>query len=166
MPKERKLKVLPKLFTRRWTDVVFPEIRLAGKWLQDLGFTCGGFVTIAQEENTLIIKMLPEVQVQPVTKEKKCKVVSLLPPEIESVPGDQLFTVWAAEDYNAYVAKVKETKKKKKERSELAKVVQLNTDNPPEPKIADQVADTEAPVIPLHPGADQAADGCNFDTRA
>jgi toxic protein SymE len=162
MSKERKLKVLPKHYKRQWKDVVFPEIRLAGKWLQDVGFTCGSFVSIAQEENTLIITMLPAVQVQAVAKVKKCKVVSLLPPEIESVPGDQLFTVWAAEDYNAYVATVKEKKKKRKP----AKVVPLNIDQQPAPETASQVADTQAPVIPLHSEANQAADGCNFDTIA
>lgn len=158
--KERKIKILPKHFSRRWKDAIFPEIRLAGKWLQDMGFTCGRFVTISQDEETIIIKMLPAVEVQPAREEKKRKQESFLPPELEHVPGNQLFRVWAAEDYNAYVAKVKEAKKKKKARKEVAKVVPLEGDHQALP--INRVADSETPIVPLHP----AADGCNFDTIA
>jgi toxic protein SymE len=36
---------------------VFPEIRLKGKWLQDLGFACGKMVSIQLQENQLIITL-------------------------------------------------------------------------------------------------------------
>jgi toxic protein SymE len=38
-----------------WVPVVFPEIRLCGKWLQDMGFSCGDMVTVQLKENQLII---------------------------------------------------------------------------------------------------------------
>lgn len=62
---ERKIKIQPKYFPRAWKDVIFPEIRLAGKWLQDAGFSCGQFVTITQQGNSITITAVPQVQVQP-----------------------------------------------------------------------------------------------------
>lgn len=35
--------------------VVFPEIRLCGKWLQGMGFDCGQSVMVRHEKNKIII---------------------------------------------------------------------------------------------------------------
>lgn len=53
----RKLKVLPRYFSRRWKEVVFPEIRLTGKWLQDVGFICGKKVNVEHEKNKITITL-------------------------------------------------------------------------------------------------------------
>lgn len=58
MPKEKKLKIQAKYFPRRWKEVVFPEIKLAGKWLQDNGFSCGQQVSIIYRKNKIIITLL------------------------------------------------------------------------------------------------------------
>lgn len=56
----KQLKVLPKYFDRAYHQfAVFPEIRLAGKWLQDIGFTCGQHVTVQQEKNKITITVEP-----------------------------------------------------------------------------------------------------------
>ncbi|MBS7255853.1 SymE family type I addiction module toxin [Flavobacterium branchiicola] len=51
----RRLKIHPKHVSRSYSYVIFPEIRLCGKWLQDLGFKHGSFVTIEQLQNKIII---------------------------------------------------------------------------------------------------------------
>ncbi len=55
-PEERQLKVYPKFFQRA-TDgnVIFPEIRLCGKWLQDTGFSSGQVITVRHEKDKIII---------------------------------------------------------------------------------------------------------------
>ncbi len=59
--KTKKLKVQSKHFSRAYhTQVVFPEIKLSGKWLQDLGFTCGQEVTVMQETNKITISLHPQ----------------------------------------------------------------------------------------------------------
>lgn len=58
--KVKQLKVLPKYFDRAYRQtVIFPEIRLAGKWLQDIGFACGQHVTVLQEQNKITITIEP-----------------------------------------------------------------------------------------------------------
>lgn len=58
---DRQLKVYGKYFLRSHRRVViFPEIRLSGKWLRDLGFDCGQAVTIQQEKNKITITVKPE----------------------------------------------------------------------------------------------------------
>jgi toxic protein SymE len=53
---ERRLKVIEKHFSRaHYKYVVFPEIRLSGKWLGKLGFKQGQTVIIAQGKNKLTI---------------------------------------------------------------------------------------------------------------
>ena len=59
----RKLKVQLKCFPRRWDEAFYPEIRLAGKWLEDLGFSYGNFVTINCEANRLIITVRDEAAI-------------------------------------------------------------------------------------------------------
>lgn len=52
---KRRLKIYPKYFQRSYQAVVFPEIRLCGKWLQDSGFTYGQEVTVLHTQNKIII---------------------------------------------------------------------------------------------------------------
>ena len=55
---ERQLKVYYKYFHRvnSWQrSVIFPEIRLCGKWLQDIGFEHGQTINVRQEKNKIII---------------------------------------------------------------------------------------------------------------
>lgn len=174
--KERKLKILPKPFPRACHKyVIFPEIRLAGKWLQDLGFNCGSFVTIAQEGNTLTITILPEAEAQPV-KEAKRKRAPVISPEIDALPGDQVFQQWAAEDYYTWVAKRKTRKKRKFTPPVEAILAELNRPLISQPSEegqliplhpeAAQVAAPDDQIIHLHPELSQAADGPNFDTIA
>ena len=57
--KERKLKIKEKSFPRiSHNYAVFPEICLAGKWLQDVGFTCGQSVKIDVEQEKIIITLI------------------------------------------------------------------------------------------------------------
>jgi toxic protein SymE len=53
----RQLLVYYKHFYRgyRKNMVMFPEIRLCGKWLKDIGFTHGQAITITTERNKIII---------------------------------------------------------------------------------------------------------------
>ena len=55
----RKLKVYPKFMQRSYhNNVVFPEIRLAGKWLADVGFECGKTVQVEVSESKLVITIV------------------------------------------------------------------------------------------------------------
>lgn len=54
----RKMKVYEKSFARAFNCFkIFPEIRLAGKWLRDIGFTCGQSVTVRHKKNKIIITL-------------------------------------------------------------------------------------------------------------
>jgi toxic protein SymE len=55
MSRFRKLKIHSKFRTRRWDNTTIPEIRLEGKWLDNLGFKQGKMVIIKQEQNKLTI---------------------------------------------------------------------------------------------------------------
>ncbi|MEJ8842374.1 SymE family type I addiction module toxin [Lacibacter sp. H375] len=56
---KKKLKIQARHFSRAYyTSVVFPEIRLCGKWLTHAGFTAGEFVTIHYQKNKIIITQL------------------------------------------------------------------------------------------------------------
>lgn len=53
---ERQLKVYEKYFSRSYNGTVIrPEIRLCGKWLQDVGFECGEIITVRHEKNKITI---------------------------------------------------------------------------------------------------------------
>ena len=53
---KRRLKVSSKMFPRDSNRyVIFPEIKLSGKWLGELGFDCGQYVIISHKENKIII---------------------------------------------------------------------------------------------------------------
>jgi toxic protein SymE len=51
----RKLKIHTKFRSRTYDNILIPEIRLEGKWLEKLGFTQGQMVSIEQKKNKLII---------------------------------------------------------------------------------------------------------------
>ncbi|MEO5641745.1 MAG: SymE family type I addiction module toxin [Bacteroidia bacterium] len=57
MSRFRKLKIHSKFRTRRWDNTTIPEIRLEGKWLDELGFKQGQIVIIEQEQNKLTIRL-------------------------------------------------------------------------------------------------------------
>lgn len=60
---KRRLKIQPKHIARAYHRyVVFPEIRLCGKWLHDIGFAHGKFVTVQHEENKIIITVNNEIE--------------------------------------------------------------------------------------------------------
>ena len=53
---KRKLTISNKYFFRvRKNFVVFPSIRLSGKWLEQAGFTGGQMIDVVCEQNKLII---------------------------------------------------------------------------------------------------------------
>lgn len=56
---ERRLKVYSKYFNRstKSENVVFPEIRLCGKWLQETGFHDGQTIIVRHEKNKIIITL-------------------------------------------------------------------------------------------------------------
>lgn len=53
---KRQLKVYSNYFGRSYSGVLFPEIRLCGKWLLDEGFKCGQTITIKHEKNKITIE--------------------------------------------------------------------------------------------------------------
>ncbi|MEG1229845.1 MAG: SymE family type I addiction module toxin [Flavobacterium sp.] len=66
-PEKRQLKIHRKYISRSYHRyVIFPEIRLCGKWLQKIGFNCGNFVTIEHQQNKIIITTNNEIE----TKQK------------------------------------------------------------------------------------------------
>ena len=57
----RKLKVYTKHRPGRWRNyTTVPEIRLEGRWLEELGFKQGDQVQIKQERNKLTITLYHE----------------------------------------------------------------------------------------------------------
>ena len=57
MKKFRILKIHRKFRYRTWDNTTVPEIRLEGKWLEELGFKQGYEVLIEQKMNKLIITL-------------------------------------------------------------------------------------------------------------
>ncbi|MER3373978.1 MAG: SymE family type I addiction module toxin [Allomuricauda sp.] len=53
----RKLKIHTKFRRRTWDNTKVPEIRLEGRWLEELGFEMGKTITIISENNKLTIKI-------------------------------------------------------------------------------------------------------------
>ncbi|MDA3613801.1 SymE family type I addiction module toxin [Polluticaenibacter yanchengensis] len=54
--KERQIKVSSKSFSRIGREnVYFPDIRLCGKWLMDIGFKSGLYVNVAYDADRIII---------------------------------------------------------------------------------------------------------------
>ena len=60
MKRIRKLKIHPKFRSQTRNYVCIPEIRIAGTWLQELGFIQGQTVCIEQAEKKLIITLEEE----------------------------------------------------------------------------------------------------------
>lgn len=58
--KERKLKVYPKYRAQAYKNVIVPEIRLSGKWLQESGFNYGQSVNVKHELNRIVITLKKE----------------------------------------------------------------------------------------------------------
>jgi toxic protein SymE len=103
--KERKLKIQPKSFPRGFQYVTFPEIRVAGKWLQDLGFTCGRYVTIVQQENSLIITLLPEAKPQQLPEQKETNPYRMLRKQTkDNANDDRIFVFNRSSDPPGYVS--------------------------------------------------------------
>lgn len=158
--KERKLKIVPKYFARRWQDAVFPEIRLAGKWLQDMGFKCGNFVVITRGENSITITALPEVKIEePPVKKNYRKAKPVFSPELDAMPGKELFAALSDEVYNAHLVKKgrrKDTQEQSKEADQ--NIIQLSK--------VQQAAEPDNKIITLHPEPSRAADGTDNFTIA
>ena len=60
MSQFRKLKIHSKFRHRRWDNTTVPEIRLEGRWLDELGFNEGEQVQIKQQHNKLTITLQKE----------------------------------------------------------------------------------------------------------
>lgn len=59
---KRQLKIHRKYISRSYSRyVIFPEIRLCGKWLQEIGFNYGNFVTVEHQRNKIIITTQKEI---------------------------------------------------------------------------------------------------------
>ncbi|MDQ3111969.1 MAG: SymE family type I addiction module toxin [Bacteroidota bacterium] len=57
---KRRLKIYQKFFSRTYKFVLFPEIRLCGKWLQETGFKTGKIVIVQHVKNKIIITLEEE----------------------------------------------------------------------------------------------------------
>ena len=60
MKQFRKLKIHSKYRTRRWDNITIPEIRLEGRWLEELGFKEGEHIQIEQQQDKLTITLCKE----------------------------------------------------------------------------------------------------------
>lgn len=58
MTQFRILKIYQKFRSRTWDHTTVPEIRLEGKWLQELGFEEGKEIKIKQQKNKLTITLV------------------------------------------------------------------------------------------------------------
>ena len=56
----RKIKIQPKHRKRTYDEIIIPEIKMEGKWLKDLGFEEGKYVSINIQENKLTITLNEE----------------------------------------------------------------------------------------------------------
>ncbi|MBA2612935.1 MAG: type I addiction module toxin, SymE family [Bacteroidetes bacterium] len=60
---KRSLKVYSKYFTRFQGFFIAPEIRLCGKWLQNLGFNCSDNVKVITEKNRIVIRNSKKIKI-------------------------------------------------------------------------------------------------------
>ncbi|WP_138480616.1 SymE family type I addiction module toxin [Dyadobacter bucti] len=77
---QRQAKIHQKYIRRAdYRAVVFPEIRLCGKWLHEMGFECGKEVTVKVFKNKLEISLNPVIVSEPAPVRKRryisCKEV-------------------------------------------------------------------------------------------
>lgn len=64
---KRQLKIHRKYIRRSYMRyVIFPEIRLCGKWLKDIGFEYGQSITVIHEKNRIIITA--DTKIEKITK--------------------------------------------------------------------------------------------------
>lgn len=56
----RSLKIQPKHRINRWSTSVVPELKLAGNWLENLGFTIDSRVTVHTSKELIVIR--PQAQ--------------------------------------------------------------------------------------------------------
>ncbi|SKB57708.1 SymE family type I addiction module toxin [Dyadobacter psychrophilus] len=62
----RQLKIYPKFQrTSQWNSKFVPEIRLCGKWLEDMGFNHGEHIMVRFEDDRLIIEPVGELRKNP-----------------------------------------------------------------------------------------------------
>lgn len=62
---KRQLKIHRKYISRSYSrHVIFPEIRLCGKWLKEIGFTCDKFVTVQHQQNKIVITVNNEIDIK------------------------------------------------------------------------------------------------------
>ncbi len=59
----KPLKIYKKYFKRFNGYLIFPEIRLSGKWLQKNGFTVGQKVRVTHEANRILIRTEEKIRV-------------------------------------------------------------------------------------------------------
>jgi len=62
---ERYLKVYSKYVDsggRPWPPIIRPEIRLCGKWLEDIGFESGQTIKVKQEQHKITITLTRNTQ--------------------------------------------------------------------------------------------------------
>ncbi|WP_420385698.1 SymE family type I addiction module toxin [Roseivirga sp.] len=64
----RILKIQSKYRNRRWDITTVPEIRLEGKWLEELGFLEGEQIHIEQHYQKLTITLKHELKQEPSKK--------------------------------------------------------------------------------------------------
>ncbi|QRR03551.1 SymE family type I addiction module toxin [Dyadobacter sandarakinus] len=64
--KKRQLKIYSKFKQNSgWNSKLVPEIRLCGKWLEEMGFDYGDRITVRLEEGRLIIEPEGELRKNP-----------------------------------------------------------------------------------------------------
>lgn len=56
----KKIKIQPKLRKRASDEIWIPEIKMEGKWLEELGFKVGAQIQIEQQPQKLTITLLKE----------------------------------------------------------------------------------------------------------
>ena len=56
-PEVRSLKIQPRCRLNQWSSNVVPEIKLCGNWLEKLGFSVEGRVTIHTSKDLIVIRL-------------------------------------------------------------------------------------------------------------
>ncbi|TMU54970.1 SymE family type I addiction module toxin [Flagellimonas algicola] len=51
----KKIKIQPKHRKRTYDEIIIPEIRMEGKWLEALGFRLGEYVQVEWVQDKLVI---------------------------------------------------------------------------------------------------------------
>lgn len=56
----KKIKIQPKYRKRTWDEIIVPEIKIEGKWLEESGFEYGKYVSVNVQPNKLTITLNEE----------------------------------------------------------------------------------------------------------